>query len=235
MSLIIYNSDSYNVLDLPEGYRGMKTDYFQRFLTFYGIPIMAPETVDDFALQEARWTLEKMFDTTYHRIRDLCATNLFIAVIPEVQAGLFDFQLENARIILVGENNLTDREADTSILIHEVGHAVHYSLCQHETQYIETLYQSRPFWGKTDTYAHKDQFEYFAEGVTAYFNAGMPGEPVRTRHTLQTFDPVLYATIYAMFESNEWLWQPINERTVLSEHTLLDQLKSSPLDSIQRV
>ena len=163
------------------------------------------------------------------------ATNLIIAIAPKVQDGLFDFQLPSTRIILVGENNLVDRDAQTSILIHEVGHAVHYALCAHEKQHIQTLYESRPFWGKTEAYADKNEHEYFAEGVTAYFNAGMPNEPVRTRAVLQTFDPPLYHTVQAIFGYNAWTWQPVNQRDVLSEHTLAEQLGSSSLDSLERI
>ena len=206
----------------------MKNDYFNRFLTFYGIPIVAPSTVEDFALQEARWTLTKMFLETKHRIHEIYATNLFIAIVPELKSGIFDFGLENVRTIIIGEDHLIDRNAETSILIHEIGHAVHYACCEHEKQHIKTLYESRPFWGKADAYAQKNEHEYFAEGVTAYFDAGMPGEPVRNRLILQSFDPALYHTIDAIFEQNEWKWQPINERKVLSEHLLAAEMGKPP-------
>ena len=235
MTLTIYNSDSYFVLDLPPGYRGIQTDFFQRFLTYYGIPILAPGGVDDFAIKEARFVLSKMFQAAEHRISDLCATNLYIAIVPEVQDGLFDFGLDTARIILVGEDNLTDRDAQGSIFIHEVGHAVHYACCEHEKQHIKTLYENRPFWGKTDAYGDKNEHEYFAEGVTAYFNAGMPGEPVHTRTVLQTFDPSLYHTIHAIFERNDWVWQPVSQRTVLTEHTIADHLTSDTMNDLRRI
>ena len=235
MAITIHNSDSYDVLTIPQGYRGIKTDYLQRFLTFYGIPIMAPGTVDDFAIQEARWTLGKMFTTSPHRIREVAATNLFITVVPDITNGYFDFGLENARIIIVGEDNLTNRNAETSILIHEIGHAVHHACCEHEKQHIKSMYESRPFWGKAETYGHKDEYEYFAEGVTAYFNAGMPGEPVRTRKTLETFDPPLHATIKAFFGYNEWQWQPVSERKILSEHTLADTLKNPIMNEMRGI
>ena len=99
----------------------------------------------------------------------------------------------------------TAADAQTSILIHEIAHAVHYSLSQHETNHIKTLYESRPFFGRDDAYAQKNEFEYFAEGVTAYFNAGMPPEPVKKRSVLQTFDPPLFHTMDGIFEKNDWL------------------------------
>ena len=221
------------MLDLPEGYRGIKNDYFQRFLTFHGIPIMAPGTVDDFAIQECRWVLTKMFETADHRIGSLYATNLFIAIAPEFQEGVFNFELPNVRIILVGEDNLIDRDAQSSILIHEVGHAIHDSLCQYEKRHITELYENRPFWGTDENYAQQNEHEYFAEGVGAYFSAGVPTEPVNKRSVLQSFDPSLYHTIRAVFGYNEWLWQPINQRTVLSEHTLEANFKRSSLDTLQ--
>lgn len=225
MAITTYNSDSYDVLDLPDGYRGIKNDYLQKFLTFHGIPILAPSIVDNFAIQEARWTLTKIFQNAEHRIADMRARNLIIAIAPEIQDGLFDFGLENTRIILVGENNLINRDANTSILIHEVGHAIHNSLCQYEKNHIKTLYENRPFWGRDDAYALQNEYEYFAEGVGAYFNAGMPGEPIHTRAVLQGFDPPLYHTIDGILEQNTWLWQPINQRTILSEHTLAAEMR----------
>lgn len=235
MALTIYNSDSYTVLDLPDSYRGIKNDYLQRFLTFHGIPILAPSTVDDLAIQEARWTLTKMFQTCEHRIADMRATNLIIAIAPEIQDGLFDFQMPSARIILVGEDHLVNRDANTSILIHEIGHAVHNALCQHEARHIKTLYENRPFWGRNDAYALQNEYEYFAEGVTAYFNAGMPHEPIHKRSVLQGFDPSLYHTIDGIFECNTWTWQPINQRKKLSEHTLELEFRKTAAKTAQRV
>ena len=231
MSIKIYNSDSYDVINVPRGYRGIKNDYLHRFLTFRGIPILAPGDIDDFAIQEARWVMSKMFQTAEYRVPDMYATNLFITILPDQKGGIFDFELDTARIIVVGEDNLVDRDAQTSILIHEVAHALHYSLCNHEKTHIKTLYESRPYWGRDDAYAQQDEFEYFAEGVAAYFSAGMSHEIVNKRSILQTFDPPLYSTIDAIFERNHWLWQPINKRTILSEHTftLEAQPPSKPL------
>ena len=233
MSIKIYNSDSYDVINVPNGYRGIKNDYLHRFLTFRGIPILAPGDIDDFAIQEARWVMSKMFQTAEYRVADVYATNLFITILPDQKGGIFDFELDTARIIVVGEDNLVDRDAQTSILIHEVAHALHYSLCNHEKTHIKTLYESRPFWGRDDAYAQQDEFEYFAEGVAAYFNAGMPNEPVNKRNVLQTFDTSLYHTIDAMFERNHWLWQPINQRKVLSEHLLADTMGTPSLNPLK--
>ena len=230
MALKVYNTDSYDVQDLPNGYRGLETNLFQRLLTFHGIPILAPGTVDDFAVQEARWVLSQMFQTCEHRINDLRQTNLFVAIMKHIDYGLFDFESESARIILVGDDNLTDRDAETSILIHEVGHAIHNAMCEHEKQHIKALYENRPFWGRDDAYALQNEHEYFAEGVTAYFNAGMPREPVNKRSVLQSFDAPLYSTINAIFERNPFQWLPINQRSILSEHLLADVLKTPQPD-----
>ena len=227
MAITLYNSDSYDVLDLPDGYRGIRNDYLNRFLTFHGIPILAPSTVDDFAIQEARWVLTKMFTTCDHRISDVSAINLFIAIVPEIKDGQFNFGLDNARYIVVGENNLVDWDAKSSILVHEIAHAVHWALTSHEKSHIKALYDARPFWGTDEAYATTHEFEYFAEGVAAYFSAGVPSEPVHKRSVLQTFDPSLYHTIDAIFERNNWTWQPINQRTILSEHLLAAEMGKS--------
>ena len=114
MAITTYNSASYDVLDIPDGYRGIKASFFQRFLIFHGILILAPGNIDDFAIsdgnrpivrtvpvrKEARWIMKKMFQTAEHRIKDVYATNLFVAVVPEIKDRLFDFQLDAARIIL---------------------------------------------------------------------------------------------------------------------------------------
>lgn len=235
MAIAVYNSDSYDVLDIPDGYRGIRNDYLQRFLTFHGIPILAPSAVNDFAIQEARWTLAKMFQTCEHRIAEMRATNLVIAIAPEFQEGIFDFKLENARIILVGEDNLTNPDANASILVHEVGHAIHNAACQYEKAHITALYENRPFWGHNNAYGLQNEHEYFAEGVAAYFNAGMPAEPVRKRSVLQSFDPPLYHTINAFFEQNEWKWEPINQRKILSEHTLEREFRTTAVKTAQKV
>ena len=220
MATTTYNSDTYDVLNLPQGYRGIQTDTFHKFLTFHGIPILASHSVNNFAVQEARWTLEKMFEKADHRIATLRASNLFITILPNIHGGLYNLDLDNANIILVGEENLIDPDAKASILIHEVAHAVHHSLCEYEKNYINQLYENRPSWGTPHNYAQENAYEYFAEGVTAFFSAGMPAEPVNKKSTLKLLDTPLHSTINAIFEWNPFTWQPVNQRKTLSEHVL---------------
>lgn len=210
MALTIYNSDSYNVLDLPDGYRGIKNDFFKRFLTFYGIPIMAPGVVDDFAIKEARYLCERMFEKCEHRIATMHRSNLIICLFPDTkQAGLFDPRMERINYIVCDEVNLL--QGNRSTLIHELAHALHHTLAPYEKNHIETLFGTHVFY-PSSAYATKNVFEYFAEGVSAYFGAGTPGEALTKRSHLKFYDTQLYNYIDAIFEANPFQWKPVGER-----------------------
>jgi hypothetical protein len=112
-----------------------------------------------------------------------------------------------------------DRYDGEDILIHEFAHSIHnlglaptYSDFQSKLDAAFANAKSVKRWsdagpnGMGDTYALKDAWEYFAEGVQSWFNVNQQPDAshnqVDTRAELETYDPELYALIASYFPAD---------------------------------
>ena len=212
MAINGHNTDSYQVIPVPDGYRGIDENLFNRFLTFRSIPIFSMEGVDDIALKMARWELVQMFSRCEWRIPEIEATNPLIIISAGSGQGQWK-ALDGISYAIVNESELVDDNATRSIMIHETAHLLHHSLSSWDKTHIRELYETRPPRG--DGYGETNEFEYFAEGVTSYFSCqGASSYPVHTRETLQVLDERLYAYVHFCMGMNAWQWKPIAERNV---------------------
>lgn len=215
MGLNIYNTDSYQILQIPNGYRGISNEYFSQFCTFHGIPIIAPALINEYALKEARYILERMFENCEHRISPLRENGLFVAIMPEAlmtdAAGMYNpLREQNYSYAAVGEDNILT--GYSSVLIHEIAHALHHSLSQFEKEIILEYFEASKAYYKSDAYAVQNVYEYFAESVGAYFCAGTLKETINNRKALQVFDSKIYHYVDGIFGNTPYIWTPVAER-----------------------
>lgn len=198
------------VIAIPDGYPGINNEFFKRMLTFHGIPIIAPYFVGDYALMEARYLMSRVLEKCDHRISPMKQSNLYIAIVSKHQ-GLFDPTLENANYIVVDESSVL-RDNTRSTLIHEIGHALHHTLTSYEKRQIQSLYEKSAQYYNPSAYAVTNTYEYFAEGFSAYFNAGTPSEKIHNRTQLLAFDNSLFNYIEAIIGKNDFNWTPVTDR-----------------------
>ena len=219
MAIEMINSDSYIVHPLPQNYRGLDNSIFKSFLTYFSIPIVGMSRVPERALKNARYEMRQIFQRAEYRIPDLESTNPIIIIAEGENKGFWQGDTE-ANIAIVNSQELVDPNASRSIFVHEVGgHLLHHSLSQRDKDHILELYETRPPRGKG--YADKNVWEYFAEGVSGYFDAqGMSSYPAHTRETLQALDERLYSYIRFCFGLNDWKW---TERDTTFSETPLRQ------------
>ena len=113
----------------------------------------------------------------------------------------------NQKSVVIGEELLlctSGRKSD--IPLHEISHFIHYALRAHQpkkAQQIEESYNQAMEDEKwVNTYASYNEREYFAEGVTIYFDRSRTAKPadgvkgrVGSREQLAEYDPALFQLI----------------------------------------
>jgi hypothetical protein len=79
----------------------------------------------------------------------------------------------------------------------------------HKLQKLYDDAMAKGLWNNTP--AARDRVEYWAAGVVAYFDAGGPQRPAKTREELQAYDPALFGFVeetMAYKDREDWRYKP---------------------------
>lgn len=173
--------------------------FYQQWIDVEGLPVIASEKVNPYALKEAAWLIRQMLRNRKDILRALVqngvrftviASNEMTTQIPEYKNLQPNFYWDvrarglGARPPILaascGEENLLNYPGDPylseNILIHEFSHAIHViSLNTVDPSFdkrLEAAFNSareKGLW--KGTYAISNREEYWAEGVQSWFNA----------------------------------------------------------------
>lgn len=177
-------------------------EFYSKFCSAQGIPIVASEEVDDLALQQAYYIINNILSPIPGVRNVLAADGHYVAIIgkdqqqttlPEYAHMDSDYWDDRARglgagngmiITSCGEENLLclgfgrDRYFRENILVHEFAHTIHLSgQGSNYKKFNKELYQLYYDALEADlwenTYAITNPEEYWAEGVQTYFNTNI--------------------------------------------------------------
>lgn len=189
-----------DVTSIPEAEKerlDLDTDFYRKYLSFRGFPIVASEEVSDYALYEAAYLMEKMLGHRQDLLQTIIDQKVRLAImapsefttdIPEHSdlepknywdkraRGLGATKIRPA--VSVGEENLLGYEGDPyageSIFVHEFAHAIHeMGIRSVDPGFQRRLEQAfaeaglKGLW--RGKYAATNPSEYWAEGVQSWF------------------------------------------------------------------
>ena len=203
--------------------------FYQQWINVEGLPIVASEKANPYALKEAAWLIWHM---TRHRPEILkamaqrrarvpiTAHNELSSDIPELRdyASLHFFFNVAGRGGTDSEEQLLGSQT-YSVLIHEFSHAIHNTALS----YIDPTFDNRlkaaydaamekGLW--RGYYAATNRDEYWADGTNSWFDS-IVHNTVNTRDALKTYDPALAALLAEVFGDYPWRYTPLATRTHL--------------------
>ena len=210
--------------------------FYQQWIDVEGLPVVASEKVNPYALKEAAWLIWQMIGhrpdvlqaLVQNRVRfTVIAYTELITDIPEYS----DFHpkfFQNRRSRGLGgltcsanEENLLQYpggDSPYSILIHEFAHTIHLSgLSTIDPTFdsrLKIAYDAameRGLW--PGTYAASNRREYWAEGTQAWFYPKGGGSfKGNTRQALKTYDPDLAALLTEVYSDRGWRYTSVTTR-----------------------
>ena len=214
--------------------------FYQQWISVGGIPVIASEKVNPYALKEAAWLIRQMLKHREDILLALVENGLRFVVIAHnekiTQIPEYDYLRPKfyrdlrarglgARppifIASCGEENLLNYQGDpyksNSILIHEFSHAIHLiGLKSVDPSFDKRLKQAfisarkNGLWKKL--YAITNEEEYWAEGTQFWFDTGK-NHHVKTREHLKTYDPPLAALLTKVYGDTNWRYTSATTRT----------------------
>jgi len=207
----------------PSGYG----DWFAKYCDAGGIPVLASKNVSDIAVQQAYYVVMNFFaaipehkeklvaagvqfilyDLDHETIADIPSTRLFNFT--EEAAGVFIS--ENYQTISFENDLLCYYGLDSSVAIHELAHALDFASLQYSQDWLQARNvafgkaKNHNLW--TGTYAMTNNYEFWAEVVSAYF--GVYSDPygklgAMDRQEFAAYDPVTFALVSEIFHGFEW-------------------------------
>ena len=207
-----------------------------------GLPVVASEKVNPYALKEAAWLLRRMIGHRPDVLQAIAQSRgRFIVIghtemttdIPEYShlrpAFYWDRRVRGLGGLAVSctEENLLNYPGDTAStgyqLIHEFSHTVHHiglkTVDPTFDNRLNIAYEAAMEQGLWQgTYSSRDRSEYWAQGAWYYFNGrtnGHRSQAARTWGELQNYDPALAALLIEIYGDSEWVYTPIETRTNL--------------------
>jgi hypothetical protein len=215
--------------------------FYRKHVSAGGLPVLSSEKVSDFALLEAPYLIDRMFE---HRpdVRQamierkarvgILAVTEFTTDIPEHShmkpkeyADKRARGMGGPRCVSAGEENLLgypgDPYAAENILIHEFAHGIHeMGLRAADPTFQERLRDAyrRAMDGGLwkGAYAATNPGEYWAEGVQSWFDTNRENDAahnhVDTREELKEYDPRLAGLVAEVFGDRPWRYRKPAER-----------------------
>lgn len=227
--------------------------FYNEYLDDQGLPILASEKCEPYALLEAHDILDHMLA---HRpaVREalikarvrvvIMATTEMTTDVPE-QRDLTPREYWDRRarglggkLVSCGEENLLHCPGDPyrseNILIHEFSHAIQdVAMPKVDPTFqkrVRAAYDAAVQSGAWDhSYAASNMHEYFAEGSQAWFNAGRnsnhssANNGIGTREKLKKADPQLAGLCAEVFGDDAWRYVPPERRDDLGALAGLDR------------
>ena len=235
--------DSRTVGPVPDDIR-KKLDlspFYVKHVSAGGLPVLSSARVSDFALLEAAYLLDRMFE---HRpdVRQamiergarvgILAVTEFTTDIPEHShmrpkeyADKRARGMGGPRCVSAGEENLLgypgDPYAAENILIHEFAHGIHeMGLRKADPTFngrLRDAYRQAMDAGLwKGAYAATNAGEYWAEGVQSWFDTNRENDAahnhVDTREELEAHDPKLAALVEEVFGDRPWRYEKPADR-----------------------
>lgn len=229
----------------PELVRRLKlSPHYEQWVDVGGFPVLASRRVAPTALLEAAYLVRGMLKGRPDLLAALAAGPTRLVVmgreewttsVPEHSDLLpAEYWDQRARglgattirpAVSVGEENLLAYPGDPyrgeSILVHELSHAIHQMALESVDpgfdRKLAEVYAAaikEGLW--KGTYAARNRFEYWAEGVQSYFDTNREGDgehgEVNTREELLQYDPRLYRLIAETLRVEQWRYVPVSRR-----------------------
>jgi len=216
--------------------------FYQKHVSAGGLPVLSSERVSDFALLEAAYLIDRMFE---HRpdVRQamierkarvgILAVTEFTTDIPEhSHMRPKEYADKRARgmggplCVSTGEENLLgypgDPYATENILIHEFAHGIHeMGLRSADPSFNgrlrDTYRQALDAGLLKGAYAATSPGEYWAEGVQSWFDTNRENDAaahnhVDTREELKAYDSKLAGLVEEVFGDRPWRYRKPAER-----------------------
>ena len=206
--------------------------FYQQWIDVEGLPVVASEKVNPYALKEAAWLIWQMIGhrpeilhvLVQKRVRFVVIGHTEITTdIPEYSDQGPDFLVYRFRGLggggLSGHIAVSSSEENLlhypgggshSIMIHEWAHAIHrFGLntvaptFNNRLQIVYDAAMEKGLW--QGTYASSDRGEYWAEGTQAWFYPKGGGSfKGNTRQALKVYDPALAALLAEVYGDSGW-------------------------------
>jgi len=207
----------------PNGPRTFDPEYTQIVET-NGITIVANSNVDPRAVDEAKKTVQRVFEN--NDLEDVLSAEGAYVIVADREQGVLDLPefrcLDSSRnqdffshvcgvadradypVVTVNELDLLGNRrgpcAGLNILYHELGHMVQgWALPPADYFDVRQFYQDALFAGKyKGEYASTNANEYFAEATQSYFLYGEP-DGSKDREWLEEYDPQIFDVLERTF------------------------------------
>ena len=207
--------------------------FYQQWVDVEGLPVVASEKVNPYALKEAAWLIWQMIGHRPEILHTFVQKRVRFVVIghTEITTDIPDYSDQGPDFLvyrfrgfggggLSGHTAVSSSEEDLlhypgsggshTVLIHEFAHAIHrFGLntvdptFNNRLQIAYDVAMEKGLW--QGTYASSDRGEYWAEGTQAWFYPKGGGSfKGNTRQALKVYDPALAALLAEVYGDSGW-------------------------------
>ena len=207
--------------------------FYQQWVDVEGLPVVASEKVNPYALKEAAWLIWQMIGHRPEILHTFVQKRVRFVVIghTEITTDIPDYSDQGPDFLvyrfrgfggggLSGHTAVSSSEEDLlhypgsggshTVLIHEFAHAIHrFGLNTVDPTFnnrLQIAYDAameKGLW--QGTYASSDRGEYWAEGTQAWFYPKGGGSfKGNTRQALKVYDPGLAALLAEVYGDSGW-------------------------------
>ena len=209
--------------------------YYQQWINVRGFPVLASAEVSPYALKEAAWILGHMIGHRPDVLRVMAERTVRFSIVPhnkhtsdmpESNTGRLSFfwDVRHRAVHCKGCPIASETEegliGKSSLPIHNFGHLLQdwglNGIDPTLDNRVRALYDMAKAEGLYQGYyAGSDPAEYWAEGVTSWFNVPHPNNVAHTRLALKKYDPRLAKLLTEVFGDGDWRYTQPATRTHL--------------------
>ena len=213
--------------------------FYQQWINVGGLPLLASEKVNPYAMKEAAWLIYQMIGHRPSVLKALAESQdrIYLLAIDEAYSDLPEYAFTdhplnflNAFVrdivitdpvpgMLASEEQLLRPDSHfPHFLIHEFAHKIHGGLKLLGTNFdnrLKVAYDAamqKGLW--SGYYAASNRDEYWAEGAGIWFHAHSTYS-ITTRSALKKYDPDLAKLLTEIFGDDKWRYTPPATRTHL--------------------
>ena len=213
--------------------------FYQQWINVGGLPLLASEKVNPYALKEAAWLMWQMIGHRPDILKALAEAQdrIYLLAVDEAYSDLPEYKFADHPLsfliaftrdivitnpvpgMLAAEENLLRPDSHfPHFLIHEFAHKIHGGLKLLGTEFdnrLKVAYDAamqKGLW--SGYYASSNRDEYWAEGTNTWFHSTQTNA-VNTRAELKKYDPALAKLLTEIYGDNNLLYTPPEHRTHL--------------------